>query len=73
MCYVCQFCFGDDVSGEGQKSSSLFFPFFSGKELMVFPRNKVDGVVVWVHLEDIPMHFKCIIVSHTRYHDNGEG
>ena len=40
---------------------------------MVFPRDKVDGVVVWVHLEDIPMHFKCIIVSHTRYHDNGEG
>ena len=39
---------------------------------MVFPRNKVDGVVVWVHLEDIPMHFKCIIGSHT-YHDNGEG
>ena len=40
---------------------------------MVFPRNKVDGVVVWVHLEDIPMHFKCIIGSHTYHYDNGEG
>ena len=68
-----QFCFGDDVSGEVQKNTSPYFPFFSGKELMVFPRNKVDGVVVWVHLEDIPMHFKCIIGSHTYHYDNGEG
>ena len=45
---------------------------FQKRNFMVFPRDKVDGVVVWFHLEDIPMHFKCIIGSHT-YHDNGEG
>lgn len=39
---------------------------------MVLSRHKVDGVVVWVHLEGIPMHFKCIIGSRI-YHDTGEG
>lgn len=38
--------FTNSVSGEVQKITSLFFFFFSGKELMVFSGNKVDGVVV---------------------------